>query len=117
MARVKHHHIAVAVPGADWPRSEREILAREYPTGGSPAVRKLLPHRTASAVKNAAVRYAVTYLGDRGKAARLARGIRPLPPDDFHSLPRMDLYESLACIQFRKWHGPVNREQPMRIAL
>lgn len=37
-------------------------------------------------------------------------------PEVVTPLPRMDLMESLACVTFRKWRGPVNRERVLRWA-
>lgn len=46
-----------------WTAEEREILEREYPTGGFRAVQALLPHRTLNQIRAAAMRWQIQVAG------------------------------------------------------
>lgn len=49
----------MAVNKAPWRTSEKRIVIDLYPTGGLKAVMEKLPHRSASAIREAARRYGV----------------------------------------------------------
>ena len=51
-------------------------------------------------------------LSERGPRAR---NVGRMPEPNW-PLPTHDILQSLACVQLRKWRGPVNRE-PMRASL
>lgn len=86
-----------------WTAYELEMLEKHYPNGGAVAVRKFVNRDRHSIVKKA---HKVGIGCDRERQVVDTLSLTPVP--------RMDLLESLACIQLRKWGGPVNRDVPMR---
>lgn len=90
--------------GKAWSADEDAIMERVYRSGGVAAV-KARTGRGKSSIVARAARLGLTC--DRELALA-----EPLTP-----VPRMDLLESLACVQMRKWMGPVNRSRALSPAI
>lgn len=90
--------------GEEWSDAEEAVLRAVYPQGGGRAVHRVLPDRTRSSIKNAAIRYGVVYVGPRASRKK------PKPPSDAFlvtPVPRMDPEEAVDCLLLRAWRGPV----------
>lgn len=90
--------------------AEDAILAEHYPKGRALACRKHGLMRTQQAMKTRADKLGIRYPRLCKSKAGKVEVVEPLWP-----LPRHDLLESLACVQLRKWGGPVDRS-PLRWA-
>lgn len=95
--------------GKSWSAGELATLCKHYPRLGAAGMRRagyLADRKLGSITKRANILGLVCDVRTQHDAQ----------PEVAVPVPRMDLTESLACIQFRKWGGPVNRDVPLRCA-
>lgn len=96
--------------GTKWGAAELATLCKHYPNLGAAGMLRAgyLANRPLGAItKRANILGLVCNVRAQSDAM----------PESEVPVPRMDLLESLACVQMRKWMGPVNRSRALSPAI
>jgi hypothetical protein len=82
---------------------ETSVVLDLYPTLGSLGVQRVLKHRTRASIKNVASKLGIP---------SQVKGVGFPSAQDFSGVPVHDYTQP--DIAARSWHGPVNRDMPLR---